>query len=72
MSFVNAIANPPETLRTLRARPVVFVVDDDPAVRESLESLIGAAGWTRAGLCLGGRVSGAAEAYVQPVVSCST
>jgi len=45
MSFVNAIANPPETLRTLRARPVVFVVDDDPAVRESLESLIGAAGW---------------------------
>jgi FixJ family two-component response regulator len=44
MSFVNAAANQPETLRTLRARPLVFVVDDDPAVRESLESLIGAAG----------------------------
>jgi FixJ family two-component response regulator len=27
------------------ARPVVFVVDDDVSVRESLEALIGSAGW---------------------------
>src|SRR5258708_20074467 len=27
------------------AAPIVFVVDDDPSVRSSLESLIGAAGW---------------------------
>jgi FixJ family two-component response regulator len=29
----------------LQGRPIVFVVDDDVSVRESLELLIGAAGW---------------------------
>jgi FixJ family two-component response regulator len=29
----------------LHARPIVFVVDDDPSVREALESLITQAGW---------------------------
>jgi FixJ family two-component response regulator len=57
MSLANTLANPPETLRTLRARPVVFVVDDDPAVRESLESLISAAGWRV-------QVFGSAEAFM--------
>jgi FixJ family two-component response regulator len=35
----------PGTSRTLAAMPVVFVVDDDLSVRESLEPLILAAGW---------------------------
>jgi len=32
-------------MTTITATPIVFVVDDDLTVRESLESLIGASGW---------------------------
>lgn len=45
MSAIEAVGTQAPSPHVLRARPVVFVVDDDPAVRESLESLIGAAGW---------------------------
>src|SRR5215472_5296355 len=34
-----------EVLMTSNAKPVVFVVDDDVSVRESLELLIASAGW---------------------------
>jgi FixJ family two-component response regulator len=45
MSVVEAVAYQAGSPHAARARPVVFVVDEDPAVRESLESPIGAAGW---------------------------
>jgi FixJ family two-component response regulator len=45
MSASNAVVSSAGSPHAPRARPVVFVVDDDPAVRESLESPIGAAGW---------------------------
>ena len=32
-------------MTTITATPIVFVVDDDLTVRESLESLIGTSGW---------------------------
>src|SRR3954467_15078461 len=40
-----AVANQSGRPHTSRAGPVVFVVDDDESVRESLASLISAAGW---------------------------
>src|SRR5262245_24159878 len=42
---VTRLANPASALRTMQATPVVFVVDDDISVRESLELLISSAGW---------------------------
>ena len=41
----SAVANQLGSPHASRARPVVFVVDDDESVRESLASLISAAGW---------------------------
>ena len=45
MGSANATANQMAPPQAARGRPVVFVVDDDPSVRESLASLISAAGW---------------------------
>jgi len=39
------------------AKPIVFVVDDDVSVRESLEGLISFAGWQPEIFCFRGRVS---------------
>jgi FixJ family two-component response regulator len=41
----NALRTALRSFPMLSATPVVFVVDDDPAVREALESLIVQAGW---------------------------
>ena len=34
-----------QNLQILRSEPVVFIVDDDVSVRESLELLVSTAGW---------------------------
>jgi FixJ family two-component response regulator len=41
----NALRNASRPFPMLSATPIVFVVDDDPSVREALESLIVQAGW---------------------------
>jgi FixJ family two-component response regulator len=45
MSSASVSVHEPRALPLSQPRPVVFVVDDDLCVRESLESLISAAGW---------------------------
>jgi len=45
VSSTNTVANQLGAPHALRARPIVFVVDDDESVRDSLASLISAAGW---------------------------
>ena len=39
------LPNPSEAIRVLGAKPVVYVVDDDVSIRESLELLIRREGW---------------------------
>jgi FixJ family two-component response regulator len=41
----NAVRTASRPFPMLSATPIVFVVDDDPSVREALESLIAQAGW---------------------------
>src|SRR5271156_4242498 len=41
----NALRTASRSFPMLSATPIVFVVDDDPSVREALESLIVQAGW---------------------------
>jgi FixJ family two-component response regulator len=41
----NAVRTASRSFPMLSATPIVFVVDDDPSVREALESLIVQAGW---------------------------
>jgi FixJ family two-component response regulator len=41
----NALRTASRSFTMLSATPIVFVVDDDPSVREALESLIVQAGW---------------------------
>jgi FixJ family two-component response regulator len=45
MDSVTALSLEPRASRMSRATPIVFVVDDDVSVRESLELLIRSAGW---------------------------
>src|SRR5262245_29346016 len=45
MSLASAPDRGLRSLAMLDATPIVFVVDDDISVRESLKSLIGFAGW---------------------------
>jgi FixJ family two-component response regulator len=45
MSFTHALCNVSGVRPMLDARPIVFVVDDDISVRESLELLIRSEGW---------------------------
>jgi FixJ family two-component response regulator len=46
MLSLNTVAVESSQMPTLEPRATVFVVDDDVSVRESLELLIGCAGWT--------------------------
>src|SRR6202789_1061985 len=41
----NALRTALRSFPMLYATPIVFVVDDDPSVREALESLVSQAGW---------------------------
>ena len=41
----SALRTSSRSMSMLHATPIVFVVDDDPSVREALESLIIQAGW---------------------------
>ena len=45
LSSANALHHPPSYVTASQDGPVVFVVDDDLSVRQSLELLIGSAGW---------------------------
>ena len=45
MNSASALVGESTSSRQSYAAPIVFVVDDDPSVRASLESLIGGAGW---------------------------
>src|ERR1700736_796684 len=45
MSLASAADHEPRSPQMPHATPIVFVVDDDISVRESLESLIRCAGW---------------------------
>ena len=45
MNSASALVGESTSSRQLYAAPIVFVVDDDPSVRASLESLICGAGW---------------------------
>src|SRR3981189_2682554 len=45
MSLASALDHEPQSSPMSHATPIVFVVDDDVSVRESLEALIRCAGW---------------------------
>src|SRR5882757_4725053 len=45
MSLASALDHEPRSSPMSHATPIVFVVDDDVSVRESLEALIRCAGW---------------------------
>lgn len=45
MNSVRAVGRETRTPVTSHVKPIVFVVDDDMSIRESLELLIGCAGW---------------------------